>query len=99
MSSALLIAALWLAADPVGHEPAREVQSAARLKLMKETATRIEIHVKANEEAKAGAGRVAVAVARHGSHRSGRARIRASGSSTDRLAIHEWSPWLFGKFR
>jgi hypothetical protein len=54
MSSALLIAALWLAADPVDHEPAKEapkqeVQSAARLKLMKETAARIEIHVKANE--------------------------------------------------
>ena len=33
-------------------------------------------------------GRVALAVARQGSHRSGRARIRASGSSTNSFTIH-----------
>ena len=31
----------------------------------------------------------------HGSHRPGRARISASGSSTDRFATHKWSPKLF----
>jgi hypothetical protein len=39
-------------------------------------------------------GRVALAVTRQGSHRPVRARIRAYGSSTDRLAIHEWSTRL-----
>ncbi len=33
-------------------------------------------------------GRVALAVTRQGSHRSGRARIRASGSSTNSFTIH-----------
>jgi hypothetical protein len=50
MPSALLIAAFLLAAEPVDAEPvdtepALNSQSAARLKLMKETAARIEIRV------------------------------------------------------
>ena len=39
-------------------------------------------------------GRVALAVARQGSLRPVRARIRAYGSSTDRFATPEGSPWL-----
>ena len=42
-----------------------------------------------------GASRVALAVARQGSHRPVRARIRAYGSSADRFATPEGSPWLF----
>ena len=34
-------------------------------------------------------GRVALAVTRQGSHRSGRAHISASGSSTDRFTIRD----------
>src|SRR5262249_40438987 len=39
-------------------------------------------------------GRVALAVARQGSHRPVRARIRAYDSSADRFAAPEGSPWL-----
>jgi len=39
-------------------------------------------------------GRVALAVTRQGSHRPGRAHIRASGSSTDRFAVPLRSPRL-----
>jgi hypothetical protein len=51
MPSALLIAALCLAAEPFDSEPGQKAlepteQSAARLKLMKETAARIEIRAK-----------------------------------------------------
>jgi hypothetical protein len=57
MPSALLIAALWLATDPVDSKPEQtaqdqKAQSAARLKLMKETAARIEIRVEGNEATK-----------------------------------------------
>jgi hypothetical protein len=57
MPSALLIAALWLAAKPVVSEPEQKAlepkeQNAARLKLMKETAARIEIRFEKNEGAK-----------------------------------------------
>jgi hypothetical protein len=45
MPSALLIAALLLAAEPVDTETALKAQSAARLKLMKETAARIDIRI------------------------------------------------------
>ena len=39
-------------------------------------------------------GWVALAVARQGSHGPGRACINASGSSADRFAILQGSPWL-----
>jgi hypothetical protein len=39
-------------------------------------------------------GRVALAVAHQGSHRPVRARMRAYGSSADRFAAPEGSPWL-----
>src|SRR5262245_39555576 len=42
-------------------------------------------------------GRVALAVTRQGSLRPVRARIRAYGSSADRFATPEGSPWLFGR--
>ena len=42
-------------------------------------------------------GRVALAVARQGSHRSGRARIRASGSSNQQLYHPRWSPKRFNQ--
>jgi hypothetical protein len=53
MHSALLIAALWLAAEPLDSEPGQKApepkeQSAARLKLMKETAARFEIRAEEN---------------------------------------------------
>jgi len=54
MRSALLIAALWLAAEPVDSNPDQKAQeqkeqSAGRLKLMKETAARFEIRVEEKE--------------------------------------------------
>ncbi|MBI3861584.1 MAG: hypothetical protein HY290_06785 [Planctomycetia bacterium] len=57
MLSALLIAALWLAVEPLDTEtgqkaPEPKEQSAARLKLMKETAARIEIRVEEKEGAR-----------------------------------------------
>ena len=57
MSSALLVAALWLAAEPVDSPAEQETkdskaESAARLKLMKETAASIEIRVAGEEGAK-----------------------------------------------
>ncbi|HEY2253828.1 MAG TPA: hypothetical protein VGH74_22290 [Planctomycetaceae bacterium] len=57
MPSALLIAALWFAADPVDSQPAQtaqdqKAQNAARLKFMKETAARIEIRVEGKEATK-----------------------------------------------
>ncbi len=42
-------------------------------------------------------GRVALAVTRQGSHRSGRARIRASGSSNQQLRHPRGSPKLFNQ--
>src|SRR5262249_53833707 len=42
-------------------------------------------------------GRVALAVTRQGSLRPVRAQIRAYGSSVDRFATPEGSPWLFGR--
>ena len=44
-------------------------------------------------------GRVALAVARQGSLRPVRARMRAYGSSADRWAIPEGSPWLSVRVR
>jgi hypothetical protein len=57
MPSALLVAAFWIAAEPVATEPAQKTpeqkaQNAARLKLMKETAARIEIREEIKEGAK-----------------------------------------------
>jgi hypothetical protein len=57
MNSALLIASLWLAAEPVDSKkeqeaPDQKAQSAARLALMKKTAARIEIRVDVKEGAK-----------------------------------------------
>jgi hypothetical protein len=57
MPSALLVAVLWLAAEPVDSHAEQstkdpKTQSAARLKLMKETAASIEIRVEGQEEAK-----------------------------------------------
>jgi hypothetical protein len=56
MPSTLLIAALWLAADPIDSKPdqaaqEQKLQSAARLKFMKETAERIEIRAEGKEGA------------------------------------------------
>lgn len=57
MLSTLLIAAFWLAAEPADSDPAQKLQeqkaqSAARLKLMKETAARIEIRTAVKDSAK-----------------------------------------------
>src|SRR5258707_6473814 len=55
MRSALLIAALWLAAEPVDPDQKaqeQKEQSAGRLKLMKETAARIEIRVEEKQGAR-----------------------------------------------
>jgi hypothetical protein len=56
MASALLIAVLWLAAEPVDSDSDKKAQeqkeqSAGRLKLMKETAARFEIRVAEREGA------------------------------------------------
>ena len=57
MPLALLVAALWLAADPVDSQAEQKTedsktQSATRLKLMKETAASIEIRVEGQDGAK-----------------------------------------------
>nr|UXE45607.1 hypothetical protein Hi04_10k_c5016_00016 [uncultured bacterium] len=57
MPTGLLVAALWLAAEPVDTEPAQKTQeqksqNTARLKLMKETAERIEILIGNDEKTK-----------------------------------------------